>query len=82
MMLIDFGGADVQENIRFNNQIQNANVAYAKLIPVIQMMAKRSDNWWSLRKRYGKLTENLIRGYILSRLRDIRLKVVRKLIRR
>lgn len=68
------GGAIVQEYMRVNSQIANASNIYSKLSPLIKTMAAKPDNWWASRKRYGKLTENLIRSYVSSRLRDIKLK--------
>ena len=31
-------------------------------------------NWWQNRKRYSRLSENIAKGYVLSKLRDVRMR--------
>ena len=67
----------MQENVNSKGHIGGdgkVREIYSRLSPEIRKMAAAPDNWWRTRKRYGKLTENVIRSYISSRLRDIRLK--------
>ena len=51
----------------------NAERIYSELSPAIRRLAAEPNNWWRTRKRYGKLTEGLVRSYVSTRLRDIRL---------
>lgn len=40
----------------------------------IKVLSADPRNWWRNRKKYSRLSENIIKSYVLSKLRDVRMK--------